>query len=59
MELKFIYAEDPRGLLRFDEFLPVYGVQLLKTLLVDCFHSVLAEPGDLCNLFVGICPDGE
>ena len=59
VELEFINAEDLRSLLRLDKFLAVYGVQLLQPLLVDGFHCVLAQAGDLRHLLVSICSDGE
>lgn len=59
MELEFIYAEDPRGLLRLDESFPAYGVEFLQPLLVDVLDHILSQPGDLRHLFVGICPVGQ
>ena len=59
VELEFINAEDLRSLLRLDKFLAAYGVQLLQPLLVDGFHCVLAQAGDLRHLLVSICSDGE
>ncbi len=54
MELELI---DPQILclpFRIDELLAVNGVLLLKPLLVDLLDDILAKPGNLGNLLIGV-----
>ena len=54
MEFEFIDAEILCLPFRFDEFLAVNGVFLLKSLFVDILDDILAQPGNLSDLFVRV-----
>ena len=55
MKLEFIDPEILCLTFRLDELHAVNGVLLLKALLVDLLDDIPAQPGDLSNLFVGVC----
>jgi hypothetical protein len=54
MEFEFIDAEILCLPFRFNEFLAVNGVFLLKPLFVDILDDILSQPGNLSNLFIRI-----